>query len=347
MIDTFEISLESAYSIVDLLSMELEKEIKFVSRNACKISNPLGQPGVRAINITRQKNSNMYSIAVEINPTELLKEAPSIELFDCSQENVEALQRTLNEVLESIHPYFSLTRWRWRLTRVDYARQFYTPDVELYTILESKGPVPYRYKGLQKSGSTYNECKSSRINAYNKEDQLSKTNSPAFLKEQAVDLYRFEYQCLDPTYLLKKYNVDRSAWLGLFREDIAIAVLKAHHKRHIKVGDYYTYGEAAKRIMKLNGKQQRIKEQAIEVLEFIGDAGSIPNALQAIQNDATDVPERFKSSQGERSYELLKDRFNEFIREHLCKEGINPVLLPNDYGITMLPNTSTRLFTIA
>ena len=161
MIDTFEISLTTAYSIVDLLSRELEKEIKF-RNNFCKFINPLGQPGVRAINITRQRYSNKYSIAVEINPTELLEEVASIELFKCSQENVEALQQALNEVLVSIHPYFSLTDRKWRLSRIDYAMQFHTPHVELYTVLESKGPIPYRYEGLQKPGSTYKKCKSSQ-----------------------------------------------------------------------------------------------------------------------------------------------------------------------------------------
>jgi hypothetical protein len=223
--------------------------------------------------------------------------------------------------------------------------QFHTPHVELYTVLESKGPIPYRYEGLQKPGSTYNRCKTSRINAYNKGNQLSKTNSPTSLKEKATDLYRFEYQCLEPKYIYKKYDIDYSELFGLFREDIALAVLKLQHGRHIKVGDYYTYDEAAKRIIEMKGKQQRTKEQALEVLRFIEAIGSLPNALQAIRNDVDSVPERFRGASSARSYEILKDRFNELIREHLCKEGINPVLLPGEYGITFLPNTSSRLFT--
>lgn len=344
MIDTFEISLTTAHSIVDLLSRQLGEEIKF-KNNFCKLTNPLGQPGVRAINITRQKNSNKYSVAIEINPTELLEGMASIELFQCSQENVEALQKALNEVLVSIHPYFSLTDRKWRLSRVDYAMQFHTPHVEQYTVLESKGPIPYRFKGLQKLGSTYNKCKSSRINAYNKGTQLSKTNSPAILKEKAKDLYRFEYQCSNTKYLLEKYNIDYNEWFGLFSDNIALAVLKTQHERHIKAGDYYTYDEAAKRIKEMNGKQQRTKEQVLEVLRFIESAGSISDALHAIQNDDDNVPQRFRGASSEHSYEILKDKFNEFIREHLCKEGINPVLLPNEYGVTFLPNTSSRLFT--
>ncbi|WP_153721062.1 hypothetical protein [Sporosarcina cascadiensis] len=342
-IDTFEIALITGHSVVNLLSHGLGKEVRF-KNNFCKLPDPLGQPGVRAINIKRLKNSEKFCIAVEINPAELLEGAASIGLFQCSQENVRALQQLLNESLESIHSHFSLTNRKWRLSRVDYALQFYTPHVELYTILESKGPVPYRYKGLQKPGSTYNECKSSRINAYNKEDQLSKTNSSASLKEKAKDLYRFEYQCLDLRYLNKKYDIDHGDLFGLCREDIAITVLKAHHKRHIKVGDYYTYREAAKRIKEMEGKQERTKEKALEVLRFIEAAGSVPNALRAIQNDADSVPEQFRGADGDRSYEILKDRFNEFIREHLCKEGINPVLLPSDCGVAFLLNTSVKLF---
>ena len=343
MVDTFTITLITIHRVVKLLGQGLKKDITF-SNNFCRLPNPLGQPGVRAINITRQKNSNKYSIDIEINPTELLKEAPSIELFYCSKENIEDLNQALNVELESIHPSFSLTKRKWQLSRIDYASQFYTPHVELYTVLENKGPIPYHYEGLQKPGSTYKKCKSSRINAYNKGDQLSKTKSPETLKQEATGLYRFEYQCLNPKYLRDKYNIDHSELFGLFREDIAFAVLKAQHERHIKAGDYYTYDEAAKRIRNMNNKQQRTKKLALEVLSFIEDAGSIPKALQLIENNADNVPERFKGAHIERSYNMLKDKFNEFIREHLCKEGINPVLLPSEYGIPFLPNTSSSLF---
>jgi hypothetical protein len=181
--------------------------------------------------------------------------------------------------------------------------------------------------------------------AYNKGDQLSKSNSSAVLKAQAKDLYRFEYQCLRPKYLCDKYSIDHGESFGLFKEDIALAVLKAQHERHIKAGDYYTYDEAVKRIKELKGKQQRTKEQALEVLRFIEAASSIPNALQLIRNDADSVPERFRGAKSERSYEILKDKFNEYIKEHLSKNGINPVLLPSDCGIPILPNTSAKLFT--
>ena len=89
----------------------------------------------------------------------------------------------------------------------------------------------------------------------------------------------------------------------------------------------------------MKGKQQRTKEQTLEVLRFIEAAGSIPNALQLIRNDADSVPERFRGAHSERSYEILKGKFNEFIRDNLCKEGINPVLLPSDSNIVFLPNT--------
>lgn len=95
----------------------------------------------------------------------------------------------------------------------------------------------------------------------------------------------------------------------------------------------------------MKGKQQRTKEQTLEVLRFIEAAGSIPNALQLIRNDADSVPERFRGAHSERSYEILKGKFNEFIRDNLCKEGINPVLLPSDSNIVFLPNTFAELFT--
>ncbi|MED4400223.1 hypothetical protein [Metabacillus fastidiosus] len=345
MIDTFEIRLSTAHSIVNLLSRELGQEIKFRNSSFCKISDPLGQPGVRAINITRQKNSNKCSIAIEINPTELLKGVASIDLFGCGVENVEALEQALNEMLTSIHPYFALSRRQWRLSRVDYAMQFHTPHVELYTILESKGPIPYRYEGLQKPGSTYNKCRSSRINAYNKGNQISKTNSPKDIKEEAIGLYRFEFQCLNPKYFREKYNIDHSELFGLFREDIAHSVLKSQHGRHIKAGDYYTLDEAAKRIMGMKGRQQQTKELAIDVLRFIDSAGSLPKALQSVQNGDVNVPEFLRVVKSNSSFEKLKGKFNEFIREHLCKIGINPILLPDDYDMTSLPNTSSSLFT--
>ncbi|WP_336638224.1 hypothetical protein [Lysinibacillus fusiformis] len=46
----------------------------------------------------------------------------------------------------------------------------------------------------------------------------------------------------------------------------------------------------------MKGKQQPTKEQIPEVLRFIESAGSIPNALKAIQNNADNVPERFRGA---------------------------------------------------
>jgi hypothetical protein len=80
-------------------------------------------------------------------------------------------------------------------------------------------------------------------------------------------------------------------------------------------------------------------------LRFIEAADSLPNALQLIRNDADSVSERFRGAQSGHSYEIMKDKFNEFTRDQLCKEGINPVLLSSDYGIVFLLNTSSRLFT--
>lgn len=51
-----------------------------------------------------------------------------------------------------------------------------------------------------------------------------------------------------------------------------------------------------------------------------------------------------KEHRARHNYEIMKDKFNEFTRDYLCKEGINPVLLPEEYGIEILPNTSTRLY---
>lgn len=344
MLDTFEIALEAGYSTVKLLEEALEVDIKFTN-NFYRLINPLEQPGMRAINITKQQNSQKYRIAFEMNPRELLIEEESIDLFLCNKENVEVLYRKLDEELTYIHRYFSLTNGKWCLSRIDYAMQFRTPNVELYTTLESKGPFRYHYEGLQKPGSTYNKCKSSTINAYNKDDQLSKTNSSAQLKTAAKNLYRFECQCLKTNYLRKKFDIYYNDLFGLFREDIALSVLKAQHQRHIKTGDYYSYDEAEKKIKEMKGKQQRTKKKVLEVLRFIEAAGSLPIALQAIRNDADSVPEQFRGANSERSYEILKDKFNELIREQLCKEGINPILLPNDCGLTTLPNTYAELFT--
>ncbi|MFJ7858162.1 hypothetical protein ACIQZM_09755 [Peribacillus sp. NPDC097206] len=56
-----------------------------------------------------------------------------------------------------------------------------------------------------------------------------------------------------------------------------------------------------------------MKEQVLEVLRFNETASSLPNALLAIRNDADSVPEQFRGANSERSYEILKDKFNEFI----------------------------------
>lgn len=343
MIDTFEIACVTNYKTIKLILQELEVELVF-KKGRCTLKNPLQQPGIQQLCITELKNTSSYRVTLTVNPMQLITGKETPILFECTPSNMASLVDKLNDELEYIHPCLTLVKRTWCLSRIDYAQQCYTQHHILYPSLESRGSVPSTDTDYGFDGSTYRGNKSTKLNAYSKQLQVEHSNHSQQYKDETKTLYRFEKQSHKTNALYKKYKFDRSDLFALFDEMIAYKELIAFHKHHIKAGDYYSRNQAIEKIYATPGKQEKSKALVVEVLDFIASEGTLTNALTAIQKGAMNVPERFRAKEDDESYQTLKDRFNEFIRHHLCKAGINPILLPEDCGTSCVVNSYTELF---
>lgn len=343
MVDTFEISFITKYKTIKLIQQELEVELAF-KKGRCTLKNPLQQPGVQQLCIASLKKTSSYQVTLTVNPMQLITEKETPVLFEYTPSNMDSLKDKLNNELEYIHPNLTLVKRTWRLSRIDYAQQCYTQHHTLYPLLESRGVVPSTDTDHKFDGSTYRGNKSSKLNAYSKQLQVECSNHSQQYKDATKTLDRFEKQCHKTSTLYKKYKLDRSDLFALFNEMIACKELTAYHKRHIKEGDYYSRNKAIEKIYATTGKQEKSKALIVGVLDFIASEGTLSPALTAIQKGTENVPERFRAKEDDESYQTLKERFNEFIRNHLCKAGINPILLPEDCGTSYVVNSYTELF---
>ncbi|WP_336638226.1 hypothetical protein [Lysinibacillus fusiformis] len=343
MIDTFEISFITIYKTIKLIQQELGEELVF-KNGTCTITNPLQQPGIQQLRIIKLKNTSSYQVTLTVNPMQLITEKETPILFECTPSNMASLKDKLNDELEYLHPSITLMKRTWRLSRIDYAQQCYTQHHLLYPLLESQGAVPSTDTDYGFEGSTYRSNKSTKLNAYSKQLQVESSNHSHQYKDVTKRLYRFEKQCHKPSTLCKKYELKGSDLFALFDEMIAYKELTACHKRHIKAGDYYSRNQAIEKIYATPGKHEKSNALLVEVLDCIVSEGTLNNALTAIQEGSENVPERFRAKEDNESYQILKERFKEFIRHHLCKVGINPILLPEDCSTSCVINSYTELF---
>ena len=340
MIDTFQMFIQKAY-LSNRIEQALDMRVNYQD-NVFILNNPIQLPGLQSMKVTNMENTCYEMLQIVINPTELIGNKQSVELFECTNTNIRRLRRELDELLASLHPSLGLTKGAWGINRIDYALQTKTPHVQLYTELESKGIIPYNYLPDDRSGSTYNKCKSKRINAYNKQEQLFTTASPDYIKSAAEGLYRFEVQCHNLSYLRNKYKVDNDLFC-LFREDIALQELKSAHRKHIVPGDYMRYEDVIEQINNLYGKQKKVKQRMLALVEFIREKGSIQNALGFIRQQQEPLPPFLNELAMKDRDEVVKKVVG-WLKRDFFKLSINPICLPENDDTSILLNTYRLLF---
>lgn len=346
MIHTFELRTIITYTIITLLETCLGQPIVF-DENVCKLKNPSGKKGLKSLTITRNTQcKNKYYMTLEIEPFSLLLGKLSIDLFSCNKQNVATLYGYIDSILRRIDSSLSLNTGTWYVSRIDYAAQFKTPYVTTYIDLAKKAPTPRHYELRDMEGSAYEVCKSTRQNAYDKFDQLSKTKMPESIKEAARNLYRYEVQCRGTRKirtLREKYDIKANNLFGLLDEKIALNELTSFYDKHVKKGAYHTLASATDVIMS-SSKRQSTKESTVELLRFIQRTGSYNHALQAIsEQNRGDIPITYRVNDGYSS-DCLSEKFKRNVRDHLCKADINPILLPNDFKLSSLVNPYHELF---
>lgn len=341
MIHTFEIKAAFSHSQISSVNETLSKSL-LTQETPATLTDPFGIPGIQKATLTVAPNVSIYYLALVIEPLTLVQGTKSMELFPVDELTIEILKQKLYSTLKGICSELSFNKVNWWLSRLDIAFQIHTPYVSTYVGLAQKATVPYWYRKIGWSaGSDYVGSKSTYYNFYDKYDQAENKGYPDFLLAEASNVYRMEIQLRTRKkikYLMKKYELDDNVW-SLFNSDIILTEFKTAYVKHIGTGDYYTFDKASERIQEL-GKRPKSKQLAIDLLRFINNHQSFPDALLAINNGSEDFLSRYQLANGN----VNIDKFKRDVKTNLISLGINPILLPDSFEADILENPFDTLF---
>ena len=286
-----------------------------------KLTSPVyPYTGINGIEIARA--GDMYNLKLVVNPQSLITQQNTIDLFECTQDNVRQLERCFTGMLDRI----GFTNFRavttWYVQRIDYAIEVTTPHVAHYVELAKAGNRPFRFfDGYDRSGSAYPQSKSATVNFYDKQDQIANTmaNAPDFktLHAAAQGILRLEVQCFgsklkaiskgchNPLRLTHFLDEQRAQRAVMYYYGIVVGHQPFYDLPTASAMiDASTLGEAKKRNLKA-------------WLEMIDSAETIPDA----------------KSQHNRS----RATWYNYAKE--CRKlDINSNLIPSTWGIDYLPN---------
>lgn len=244
----------------------------------------------------------------------------------------------------------------YSLTRLDYCINFSINellpgcDAEQIITLIKRSNIPRHYKEYMvydhtshrlrsKPGSFYIYNNSVTVNCYSKYIQLQhlseeniKNNRPPVPEEtlnKSKDIIRFEIQCKYPkAYTLSHKSCETNIhypykYMGLFTPDKCKEIITYYFKKIIGTGDWYSLSHAVSIIKSKNYNAQR-EQRLIETLKFINQCRSV-----------------FQASQ----YYTGKDyvKFLNTLKE-LNQININPVTIPQNWGIKHIPNLLNTYF---
>ncbi len=295
-------------------------------------------PGLHEIT-AMHKGEDYYLLNLTVEPQSLILGEYTVSLFDATSQSNQALReafsKAINEIAGSALPN---NIDRWYTARIDYAINLECSNVDLYVQLAKRGKDPYRYQEkVNRPGSSYRECKSTKLNFYDKEDQISKkyNNVPRIQQEllqEAEDVYRIEVQCRQYSKLLqikKKYNLRDMKVTSFLNADVAYNVVVDYYGKVIGPGDYYSLSEAKKKIDS-TGWRRKKKENIYNWLCLIAQARSVSKARKQF---ILGKKLKNKDSVVKGSY----TSFNNYVKA--CREiNLNPVTIPQRWGFKKLSN---------
>lgn len=302
------------------------------------------------------------SIKSVINPKILLGENTYIVAANSSHiSDVETLfnmeARRISPILGSFYDY--------SINRVDYCINFNVfelikgcpddlkPDFpQMIMQLIKKGDIPEHFEKVYDNiGQFYLKSNSVVINCYWKYYDLISNFPDCISLPESLGIIRFEVQCKYPKmYTLKtalknkkengkeyivpstsfsednevlaeefKISKHNSAIVveGLFSDERCFEMISTYYDKTIKSGNYYSLKEAKIRINERVFSWQKA-QRLIETLEFINKQGGIANAKSTLKKNDLEI-------------------FRRSLRE-LKALKINPVIIPQEWGIAYMPN---------
>jgi hypothetical protein len=294
-------------------------------------------PGFNKFRLYRRGNEQYYFLCIVINPQVLLTNRPTIDLFSCTQDNVEALTVPFWDGVRVLAGVNFSPLLEWSVVRIDYALNLHTPHVAEYVALAKRAKVPRDFScSMDKPGSFYIHSKSVTLNFYDKLDEMQKKpNWGQYydrLCSDAADIYRIEVQCKGSKRfdIMQAYHLPDISVAGFLDERIAQDTIQEYYRSTIGYGDYYSRPALYQRILETSWRKPK-KERIHNWLRLIAQTGSFAESSDCFLQGVylNDEPQTWVQG----SKRTLADYI-----ENCKHEGINMITIPESYGIDYLPN---------
>ena len=297
------------------------------------------------------------SIKATINPKILIGEKSYIQA--ANESYTSDIVFRFDHEAEKISPILS-GFYKYSLNRIDYCINFDVSELKFHCLPELKGELPNRIMQLikyadvpdnfieeyEEENQFYLKGKSVVINCYWKYAELKKEFPDCKDLKDSYDIIRFEVQYKYPkVYTMSKYlkkeieeqksglmnnlkevslinsnaiQVNRSEMMNLILSDKRCdEEITKYFNKVIKTGDYYTFAAARKIIMEKTSKWEKT-DRLIQTLDQVRHYGGISKVKKTLQGKNLEY-------------------FRRSLRE-LSELGINPVTIPDEWGIENIPN---------
>lgn len=263
--------------------------------------------------------------------------------------DMEAAIKKFNLEAKSISPTLK-DFYHYHIKRVDYCINFALDELvpgcspEQIMKLIKRGDMPPYYKEWKeydpiahrtktKKSSFYLVNPSVNINCYMKYEELlersQKYEGSGYsqitleMLDEAKDIIRFEVQCkYHKMYTLNNRaeesgNCRINKYESLLSDETCHETIDYYFKKFIGIGDWYTMYQAI-RTIKFNSFNSQKEKRLVNALKFVNDCHSLAEAKTAYQGNDLKAFER-----------AIKE---------LSNLGINPVIIPKNWGIKHIPN---------
>lgn len=277
--------------------------------------------------LTVYRSGDFITLNVVVNLQSLTEQLNTLRLYDCTPDLICRLSEQFRTTLGAI----GFTNFRsiseWFPQRIDFAIDVVTDHVAEYVALAKMEKRPARFVDLvNKEGSIYPECSSVTLNFYDKADQVRKELSdvPDYrrLCADAQRIFRLEVQCKSVKLkgLWRKYNLPNLQLGNFMNPRIALDVVVSYYTKVMGIQGFYSMAAAQTRVTHYNRCGAARKSKFIEWLNYISHVGTLPLAKAAYLADGG-----------------TKSTFDRYLK--LSRDiGINPITIPDEWGISTLPN---------
>ena len=224
------------------------------------------------LEIAFHKTKFKWYLEIKLQPVRLFRENEIIEL--CRFEDYHLVEKGFNEFwsdvigCKAVLPDF-MSFSNWKVSRIDYAFQFWTPHLQTYLDLLQRGRIDEYFTEHEYETSVYATANTVNLNFYDKYAQLKcKTYLKTSDIESAKNLLRLEVQCKTDYLqkLKKKFELDKMNVREFWNVNIAEHVLTYRIKTLVGELDFYRLDVAIKKVSERVGNNSLILQSILRCI---------------------------------------------------------------------------------